>query len=99
MYGHQLVTHWAGNSYRGPVSAAGARCAGLCVGVVLGRQHARALTPRRHPHRRPQKHFNDVDADMVPVPHFGVCLTVDDFKKLADRLQAAGTKFTLEPKL
>ena len=36
---------------------------------------------------------------MVPVPHFGACLTVEAFQALAARLQAAGVKFTLEPKL
>ena len=34
-------------------------------------------------------HFNGVDADMVPVPHFGVCLTVPHFHDLAARLAAA----------
>jgi extradiol dioxygenase family protein len=33
----------------------------------------------------------------VPVPHFGVVLTMDDFHALADRLKAAGTRFVIEP--
>ena len=48
---------------------------------------------------RGPKYYNGVDHDMVPVPHFGVCLTVDAFKVLAAKLQAAGVKFILEPTL
>ncbi len=40
---------------------------------------------------------NDVDGDAVPVPHFGVLLSPDDWQRLADRLRAAGTKFVIEP--
>eukprot|EP01116_Phalansterium_solitarium_P025171 TRINITY_DN9506_c0_g1_i3.p1 TRINITY_DN9506_c0_g1~~TRINITY_DN9506_c0_g1_i3.p1 ORF type:complete len:188 (-),score=55.91 TRINITY_DN9506_c0_g1_i3:118-681(-) len=61
LYGHQLVTHWASDDYRGA------------------------------------KIKNSVDAKMVPVPHFGACLTIEDFKVLADRLKAEGTKFIIEP--
>ena len=31
---------------------------------------------------------NPVDGDSVPVPHFGVVLTMDDWTALADRLKA-----------
>ena len=40
---------------------------------------------------------NHVDGHGVPVPHFGVVLTMDDFHALADRLKAAGTRFVIEP--
>jgi uncharacterized protein len=33
----------------------------------------------------------------VPVPHFGIVLTLDDWQALADRLTAAGTEFVIEP--
>jgi extradiol dioxygenase family protein len=33
----------------------------------------------------------------VPVPHFGLVLTVDEFHRLADRLRAAHTEFVIEP--
>jgi len=36
---------------------------------------------------------------MVPVPHFGVCMTVPAFHELADKLKAAGTPFVLAPHL
>ena len=32
--------------------------------------------------------FNDVDNDAVPVPHFGVCLTIPQFRTLEKRLKA-----------
>jgi extradiol dioxygenase family protein len=38
-----------------------------------------------------------VDGKAVPVRHFGVVLTLDDWQALADRLKAAGTRFVIEP--
>jgi len=35
----------------------------------------------------------------VPMPHFGVVLGVADWTALADRLDAAGTEFVLEPQV
>ena len=36
----------------------------------------------------------------VPVPHFGVVLTVEQFQQLAERLRAIpGHKFVIEPHL
>jgi extradiol dioxygenase family protein len=40
---------------------------------------------------------NPVDGHDVPVPHFGLVLTVEEFAKLAGKLQEAGTKFVIEP--
>jgi extradiol dioxygenase family protein len=40
---------------------------------------------------------NPVDGHGVPVPHFGVVLTLEDFAALADRLRAAGVRFEIEP--
>ena len=40
---------------------------------------------------------HDVDGDAVPVRHFGVVLTMDAWRALAQRLQAAGTHFVVEP--
>jgi len=40
---------------------------------------------------------NAVDGHGVPVPHFGVVLAMDDWRVLADRLQAAGVQFVIEP--
>ena len=33
----------------------------------------------------------------MPVPHFGIVLTLEDWQALADRLTAAGTEFVIEP--
>jgi extradiol dioxygenase family protein len=40
---------------------------------------------------------NSVDGKQVPVPHFGVVLTWQDWEQLADRLQAAKIRFIIEP--
>ena len=40
---------------------------------------------------------NPVDGDDVPVPHFGLLLSVDDWEALADRFRAAGCEFVIEP--
>jgi extradiol dioxygenase family protein len=42
-------------------------------------------------------HHNPVDGHDVPVPHFGVVLTMSRWEVLAARLTAAGTKFVIEP--
>jgi extradiol dioxygenase family protein len=42
-------------------------------------------------------HHNAVDGHAVPVPHFGVVLTMEQWQGLADRLVAAGQKFEIEP--
>jgi extradiol dioxygenase family protein len=43
------------------------------------------------------KIHNPVDAHDVPVPHFGVVLSMGDWESLAARLRAAGVKFVIEP--
>ena len=40
---------------------------------------------------------NPVDRHQVPVPHFGVVLTMEQWQALADRLAEAGTDFVIEP--
>jgi hypothetical protein len=40
---------------------------------------------------------NAVDGHDVPVPHFGIVLTMPQWKALAARLATAGTKFEIEP--
>jgi extradiol dioxygenase family protein len=47
--------------------------------------------------RRAAPDHNPVDGHDVPVPHFGLILTVAEFQELADRLRAAGTTFVIEP--
>lgn len=45
------------------------------------------------------KSTNHVDADHVPVPHFGIVLPMDEWKSLAERLKAKGVEFVIEPKI
>lgn len=40
---------------------------------------------------------NPVDGDDVPVPHFGVLLTPQEWSVLADRLRGEGVDFVIEP--
>lgn len=45
------------------------------------------------------KMTNEVDADHVPVPHFGIILPMDEWRDLADKLRRHGVKFVIEPKI
>ncbi|MGI5500543.1 VOC family protein [Lentzea sp. CA-135723] len=56
-----------------------------------GHQFVTHLAPRT------ERVSNPVDGHDVPVPHFGLVLTVDAFQELADKLRAANTKFVIEP--
>jgi extradiol dioxygenase family protein len=40
---------------------------------------------------------NPVDGHDVPVPHFGVVLSWEDWNKLSEKLKSVGTKFIIEP--
>jgi uncharacterized protein len=46
---------------------------------------------------QPRTIHNAVDGHDVPVPHFGVVLTMPQWQELAERLKAAGTQFGIEP--
>ena len=45
------------------------------------------------------KSTNHVDADNVPVPHFGIVLPVKEWKELSEKLKAKGVEFIIEPKI
>jgi len=45
---------------------------------------------------RDQPH-NRVDDHDVPVPHFGVLVSIDEFHVLVERIRAAGVTFAIEP--
>lgn len=45
----------------------------------------------------PRPIHNAVDGHDVPVPHFGVVLTMPQWEDLAGRLKAAGVRFGIEP--
>ncbi|AUC14614.1 glyoxalase [Tenacibaculum sp. SZ-18] len=40
---------------------------------------------------------NQVDGHEVPVPHFGVVLSWEDWTRLSEKLKNIGTKFVIEP--
>jgi len=40
---------------------------------------------------------NRVDGEDVPVPHFGIVLTMEQWKTLASRLEGAGMDFVIAP--
>ena len=78
-------------------------------GTVLGLQQGRSaetwvdwnlnghqLVTHVAPDRTAAIH-NPVDGHDVPVPHFGLILTVPGFQALAERLRAAGVEFIIEP--
>ncbi|MBA3786494.1 MAG: VOC family protein [Acidobacteria bacterium] len=51
------------------------------------------------PEKAGVKHKNEVDADHVPVPHFGIVLPMDEFKTFAEKLKDKGVEFIIEPKI
>jgi extradiol dioxygenase family protein len=59
---------------------------------LQGHQFVTHLAPERA-----QRIHNPVDGHDVPVPHFGLILTIERFHELAERLGAAGTEFVIEP--
>ena len=44
-----------------------------------------------------EQSLNRVDDHDVPVPHFGVLVSIDEFHKLAERVRGAGVTFAIEP--
>ncbi len=89
LFGHQIVCH----EVKG-YSAASTANAGM---------HHLAHLALRMAHMMPGalmvSHVAAVDGDPVPVPHFGVALTVEQFHDLAQRVEAAGIPFILQPHL
>ena len=58
-----------------------------------GHQIVAHLSPGEAGHRN----TSAVDGHDVPVRHFGAILPMPEWEKLAARLQAAGTRFVIEP--
>ncbi|WP_194814215.1 VOC family protein [Nocardia sp. XZ_19_385] len=78
---------------------------GGTLGLPQGRSSASWVDWNLHGHQfvthlaptRAQRIHNPVDGHDVPVPHFGVILTIPEFHELADRLRAAELDFVIEP--
>lgn len=60
---------------------------------LYGHQIVAHLSPDEAGHRQ----TNAVDGDNVPVRHFGVVLSMQEWDALAARLKAAATRFVIEP--
>jgi extradiol dioxygenase family protein len=59
--------------------------------------HGHQIVAHLAPEAAPKRAANEVDGDHVPVPHFGLVLSMDEWQALADRLQMAGVEFVIEP--
>jgi extradiol dioxygenase family protein len=78
---------------------------GEVLGLPQGRSSDRWIDWNLHGHQvvthlapeRSRQVHNPVDGHDVPVPHFGLILTVDAFHALADRLRTAGVTFVIDP--
>ena len=60
---------------------------------LMGHQIVAHLDPAA----RPVAVANEVDGHHVPVPHFGVVLTMSEWQALAARVEAAGIAFGIAP--
>lgn len=63
---------------------------------LFGHQIVAHLHPESCSHKT---HHNPVDGHDVPVPHFGVVLSMEQWQALAERLRGAGIHFIIEPYL
>jgi extradiol dioxygenase family protein len=59
--------------------------------------HGHQIVAHLDPAAQPVAVANPVDGHHVPVPHFGVVLTMADWEALAERVRAAGVTFGIEP--
>jgi extradiol dioxygenase family protein len=59
--------------------------------------HGHQIVAHLSPDEAGHKAINAVDGHDVPVRHFGLLLDLPAWQALAERLQAAGTRFVIEP--
>ena len=59
--------------------------------------HGHQIVAHLAPESAPRRASNAVDGKDVPVPHFGLVLTMDRWKTLAERLESAGVQFVIRP--
>jgi hypothetical protein len=80
--------------YGGVLGCAEGRSSGQWIDFDLaGHQIVAHLDPAA----RPVAVANEVDGHHVPVPHFGVVLTMPDWEAMAARVRTAGVSFGIEP--
>jgi extradiol dioxygenase family protein len=59
--------------------------------------HGHQIVAHLSSHAPRERTHNPVDGEDVPVPHFGLVLEMEQWKSLAERLQAAGAEFVIPP--
>ena len=59
--------------------------------------HGHQIVAHLSPAAKAHEHSNAVDGHDVPVPHFGVVLTMADWRAMSERVRAAGVVFGIEP--
>jgi extradiol dioxygenase family protein len=59
--------------------------------------HGHQIVTHLAPEQVRQRTTNPVDGENVPVPHFGLVLSMDEWQRLSERLQDAGTEFVIAP--
>ena len=59
--------------------------------------HGHQIVAHLAPEAVRRRATNPVDGEDVPVPHFGLVLTMEDWKALAAKLESAGTEFVIPP--
>ena len=64
---------------------------------MYGHQVVTHLNPNLGPDGKVSNHRNPVDAKSVPVPHFGVVMTIPDWGKLAEKARTFVDEFIIEP--
>src|SRR3954447_9643175 len=61
--------------------------------------HGHQIVAHLAPDSAPRGASNEVDGEDVPVPHFGLVLTMKEWEKLAERLVEADVEFVIPPAL
>jgi uncharacterized protein len=59
--------------------------------------HGHQIVAHLAPDEVRRRSTNEVDGEHVPVPHFGLVLPIDEWQRLAERLQGAGVEFVIAP--
>jgi extradiol dioxygenase family protein len=59
--------------------------------------HGHQIVAHLAPGGASRRTTNPVDGEDVPVPHFGLVLPMEEWKALAERLEAAGVDFVIAP--
>ncbi len=59
--------------------------------------HGHQIVAHLAPEAATRRSNNPVDAEQVPVPHFGLVLEMAEWKALAQRLEDAGVEFVIPP--